>query len=119
MQKIYSRQDLYVNLVNTIEKMSCKYIKRNEAVLNDQPGELYTIESNDKIPDNCKYPLALIQATHNQKQTNRGCLAKLPKLKTGAKVMLTVNIGTQGRLISGQTELGILDFLRVVLVKYI
>ena len=40
-------------------------MKRNEAVLNDLPGELYTVKANelytvkanDKIPDNCKYPL--------------------------------------------------------------
>ena len=56
-------------------------MKRNEAVLSDLPGELYTIEANDKIPDNCKYPLALIQAAQNQKQTNAGGLAKLLKLK--------------------------------------
>ena len=29
-------------------------MKRNEIVLNDLPGQLYTIESNDKTPDNCK-----------------------------------------------------------------
>ena len=35
-------------------------MKRNQAVLNDLPSELYTIEANDKIPDNCIYPLATI-----------------------------------------------------------
>ena len=40
-------------------------MKRNEAVLNELPGQLYTIEANDKIPDNCKYPLVLIQAAQN------------------------------------------------------
>ena len=29
-------------------------MKRNEIVLNDLPGQLYTTESNDKTPDNCK-----------------------------------------------------------------
>ena len=42
-------------------------MKRNKAVLNELPGELYTVESNDKIPDNCKCPLALIQGEENQK----------------------------------------------------
>ena len=42
-------------------------MKRHEAVLNDLPGDPYTIEVIDKIPDNCKYPLALIQAAQNQK----------------------------------------------------
>ena len=64
-------------------------MKRNEAILNELPCELYRIESNDKIPDNCKYPLALIQAVQNQKPKNTGGLAKLLKLKIGAKGMLT------------------------------
>ena len=67
------------------------------------PGEFYTIEANDKIADNCKYPLTLIQAARNQKQKNTGGLAKLLKLKIGAKVMLTVNIDLQNRLVNGQT----------------
>ena len=67
-------------------------MKRNEAVLNELHGELYTIEVNDKIQNNCKYPLALIQAAQNQKQTNTRVFAKLLKLRIGAKVMLTVNI---------------------------
>ena len=33
---------------------------------------------------------ALIQVAQNQKQTNKGSLVKLLKLKIGAKVMLTV-----------------------------
>ena len=40
-------------------------MKRHEAALNEFPGRLYIIEANDKIPDNCKYPLALIQAAQN------------------------------------------------------
>ena len=67
------------------------------------PGELYTIEANDKIPDYCKYPLALIKAAQNQKQTNTEDVAKLLKLKIVAKVMLTVNIDIQDRLFNGQT----------------
>ena len=46
-------------------------MKRNEAVLNDLLGQLYTIEANDKIPENCKHLLTLIQAAQNQKQTRR------------------------------------------------
>ena len=59
--------------------------KRNDAVLNDLLGELYTIETDDKIPDNCKYPMATIQAAQNQKQTNIGGLVKFLKLKIGEK----------------------------------
>ena len=67
------------------------------------PDELYTIEAADKIPDNCKYQLAAIQTAQNQKETNRGGLEKLLKLKTGAKVLLTVNLDIQDRLINDQT----------------
>ena len=80
-------------------------MKRNEAVLNDLPGELYITEANGKIPDNCKHPPALIQAVQNQKQTNTGGLVKLLKLKIGAKVMLTVNIDIQDHLINGQARI--------------
>ena len=71
-------------------------MKRNEA---DLPGEFYTLEANDKIPDNCKYPLALIQAAQNEKQTNTGGLTKLLKLTIGTKAMSAVNIDTQDRLL--------------------
>ena len=78
-------------------------MKKNEAVLNELPGELYRIEANDKIPDNCRYSLTLTQAAQNQKQINTGGLAKFLKLKTDAKVMLTINIDIQNRLINGHT----------------
>ena len=44
-------------------------MERNEAVLNHLPGELYTVEADDKVPDNCKYPLAMTEAAQNQKQS--------------------------------------------------
>ena len=79
-------------------------MERNKAVLNDLHGELYTVEADDKVPDNCKYSLAMTEATQNQKQTNTGGLAKLLNLKIGAKVMLTVNVDIQDRLINGETR---------------
>ena len=54
--------------------------------------------------------MALFQ---NQKKISAGGLTKLIKLKIGAKVILTVNIDMQDRLINGQVNL-----LKVVLVKY-
>ena len=78
-------------------------MKSNEAALNDLPGELYTIEANDKVPDICKYPLALIQAAQNQNEANARGLAKLLQLKTGARVMLTVNMDIQDHVINGHT----------------
>ena len=77
-------------------------MKRNYAVFNDVPGQLYTKGADDKIPDNCKYPLATIQAAQNKKQTNTGDLPQLLKLKIGAKVMLKVNLDIYGRLINSQ-----------------
>ena len=40
-------------------------MKRNKTILNKLPGDLYLIEANDNISNNCKYPLALIQAAQN------------------------------------------------------
>ena len=39
--------------------------KKDDAVLNDLPGELYTIEDDVKIPDNCKCPFVTYQAGQN------------------------------------------------------
>ena len=80
-------------------------MKKNEIVQNEFSGEIYIIETNDKLPDNRKYPLALIQAAQNQKQTNTRGSANLIKLKT-------VNIDIEYRLING-----ILNLLKVVLIK--
>ena len=74
-------------------------MKKNEAVLNYLLGDLYTIETNDKIPDNYKDLATLIQATQNEKQGITG-LAKLLKLKIGAKVILTFNLDIQDYLIN-------------------
>ena len=51
-------------------------IKKNEAVLNDFSGELYAREANGKIPDNCKYVMALIQAVQNQNQNKHKRFSK-------------------------------------------
>ena len=75
---------------------------RNDTVLNDLPGELYTIEAHSKITDNCKHPLTTIKAVRNHKHTNTGGLAKLRKVKIGAKGMVTVNLEIQDGLINGQ-----------------
>ena len=104
----YSKQNLYVTLMKTtIQKMPWieenePAIGRNEAVLNSIPSEVYIIEADNKIPNICKYPIAMILAAQNQNQINTGGLAKLLKLKIGAKVMLTVNVDIQYRLINGQ-----------------
>ena len=86
-------------------------VKRNEAILNDLPGVLYT--GNGKIPHTCKYSTALIQAAQNQKQTKRGGLTKLLKLKIGVKVTLAVNLD-----IHTARNLVKLNLLKVVFKNY-
>ena len=78
-------------------------IGRNEAISNNLPGEHYTIEADNKMPDNCKYPLEMILAAQNQKQINLRGLVKLLKLKIGATVMLTVNVDMQDCIVHGLT----------------
>lgn len=79
-------------------------MKMTEAVLNDLLGELCSTEANDKVLDIWRFPVALIQAAQNHKQTNTGVLANLFKFKIGAKIMLTVNVDIQDRLINCQTR---------------
>ena len=77
-------------------------VLRNQTFLSNLPGERYSIEANDKIPDDFRYPFFMIQATQIQKQTNTGGFARLRHLKIGAKAMLTVNIYIQNGFINGQ-----------------
>ena len=77
--KIIQNDALHINAENE------PAVKTNEAVLNNLPGELYMVETNYKIPDNCKYLLPTIQAAQNQNQGNTGNLAKLVKRKNGCK----------------------------------
>ena len=46
-----------------------------KAVLNELNPEVYLTDANNKIPDNCKYPLALNKAPQNQKQAKKGGLS--------------------------------------------
>ena len=69
MLKSYSRQELHINLVKIAQKDALQMyaenepaMGRNDAVLNDLPWELYTIEAHGKITDNCKHPLTEIKA---------------------------------------------------------
>ena len=71
-------------------------MEKDEIVQNEFSGEIYIIETNDKLPDNRKYPFALIQAAQNQKQTNTRGSENLIKLKT-------INIDIEYHLINGQT----------------
>ena len=42
-------------------------VLRNQTFLNNLPGDRYSIEANDKIPNGFRYPFSIIQATQNQK----------------------------------------------------
>ena len=66
------------------------------------PGQLHQIQSIDDIPSNCTYSQEVIAAAQNRKQTDTGGLAKILWLKVGARIMLTVNIDIEDRLINGQ-----------------
>lgn len=43
-----------------------------------------------KIPDDCSYPVSMIQAAQNQMQNNIGSLAEIYHFKIGAEIILTV-----------------------------
>ena len=73
--KNYSKNDLQMHVENELA------IKKNYAVLNGLLSQVYTIEADNKVSDNCKCPLATIQAAPNKKQTNTESLVKLLKLK--------------------------------------
>ena len=88
-------------------------VLRNKTVLNNLPSDVYSVEANEKIPDDCRYPFSIIQAAQNQKQTNIGVLAKPLQLKIGDKVILTINIDIQNHLINGQVgEVTHIDIVR-------
>ena len=93
-------------------------MKKNEVVLLNLPGESYTIKANIKFTDCCKHSLAAIQAVQNQKEANTGSLAKLLKLKTRTKVMLTVNLDIQDRLINDKTvSISCIEFVQGIIWK--
>ena len=100
-----------MNLMKVIQKKNAFHIyaenesavKRNDTVLNDLPGDLYTIQANDKIPDKCKHPIATTHTAQYQEQTITEGLGKLLQLKIGAKLMRKVNLDIQDRLIASQT----------------
>ena len=63
--------------------VSASTVLRNESVLNNLPGEVYSIEANDISPDNFRHPISVIQAAQDQKQTNTEGHVKLLQLNIG------------------------------------
>ena len=74
----------------------------NKEILIGLPGVLHKIEAIDAIPGDFKYPKSMISSAQSRKQTDTGNLAKCLELKKWAKVMVTVNIVIQDRLINGK-----------------
>ena len=68
---IYKYDDNYPKEALHIFAENEHAVRRNEAVINDLTGELYTVVANDKIIDNCKYLLTLIQTAQNYVQAIR------------------------------------------------
>ena len=60
-------------------------MKRNESVLNELPGKLYTIEANGKIPGNFKCPLELIQESKESKANKNRRFNKVAEAKSWRK----------------------------------
>ena len=77
-------------------------VKHHRKMLDKLPKKMYIINAIDQIPADCKYPETLISLAQNKKQSETGGLAKCLELKVGAKVMVTVNVDIQDRLINGQ-----------------
>ena len=74
----------------------------NKKISDTLPCELHRVHAIDNIPADCKYPLQSIISAENRKQTDTGGLAKYLELKVGAKVMVTVKVDVNDRLINGQ-----------------
>ena len=69
----------------------------NQTVQNNFTGKSYSIEANEKTPDDFSYPFSVIDTALSR-------LNKALQLKICAKGMLTVIIDIQYRLIIGQVD---------------
>ena len=74
----------------------------NTAMLQSNINELHIIEAIDILPKNI--PPTKISKAFNRNQSETGGLASILQTKLNARIMLTVNIDIQGRLINGQME---------------
>ena len=81
-------------------------------MLNRLAGLPTEIEAIDIVPSNCGFTESATIAVQNRKPSDTGGLVKCLKLKLEAKVMLTVNVDVQDRLINGQT--GVVKHLEII-----
>ena len=84
----------------------------NNSMLNQLVGLPIEIEVIDIVPSNCGFTESDIIAAQNRKPSETGGLVKCLKLKLEAKVMLTVNLDVQDRLINGQ--IGVVKHLEII-----
>ena len=79
-------------------------VVHNKKILDILPSELHRVNAIDNIPAGCQYPLQYIASAQNRKQTDTGELVKSLELKVGAKVMSTVKVDINDRLIDDQVD---------------
>ena len=79
---------------------------------NQLAGLPIEIEATDLVPSNCGFTESDIIAAQNRKASNTGGLVKSLTLKLEAKVMFTVNVDVQDRLINGQ--IGVVKHLEII-----
>ena len=84
----------------------------NNSMFNQLAGLPIEIEAIDIVPSNCGFTESDIIAAQNRKPSGTGGLVKFLKLKLEAKVMLTVNLDVQDRLINGQ--IGVVKHLELI-----
>ena len=72
-------------------------ILRNQIILDDLPGEIYSVEAHDR---ELQIIASIPYTKANRTQTETGDLAKSLQLKISAKVMLKIIIDIQDRLIN-------------------
>ena len=81
-------------------------------MLNKLLGAFVAIHAIDTIPANCGFTQCQIMAAQNRKQSETGGLARLLTFKLESKVLLTVNIDVQDRLING--PMGVVEYFEIV-----
>ena len=87
-------------------------LTHNDTMLNQLAGLPIEIETIDIGPSNCGFTESDIIAAQNRKPSDTGDLVKCLTLKLEAKVIPTVNVDVQGRLINGQ--IGVVKHLEII-----
>ena len=81
-------------------------------MLNKLPGDLVAINTIDTIHATIAFTQCQVKTAQNYKQSETGDLVRLLTLKPESKVMLSVDINIQDRLINGQ--MGVVKYFKTV-----